>query len=436
MRRHIERIFHLGITDEHDDTEVLRIKLLNQIAFAVVIVCATLAIVMIYAGLYQQSIFAWVGLVVSFVVLYLVSQHRLKTAFYFFLFTCYFGSILNIFCVGNEFGLEYSFYLYPFITALLIEDKFLVRLITILSIFFFIAIRVYFMYYEPIIETASPNVLIFCGFFSSFLVSYYAAIVHINENLNYRQKIKEHIQNINEKNADLARFAGIASHDMKEPLLSILGFANLLEKQLKKKEGITEADMDAIHYIGSTSGRMSDLLDNLLDYSAAGIGNKEREAVNLNDTLQTVKDNLHQQIKNTEAIVEFNELPVVNANSSAMLQLFQNLVSNGIKYQPKDTAIEGRPKTHIPKVEVQAQRQNGHYIIEVKDNGIGMEKEHLNKVFEPFKRIENKVKYEGTGLGLATCKKIVENYDGDIRIESKVGHGSTFILSFPADEEI
>lgn len=435
MKSHLKRIFHLGITDEHTGADIFRIKLLNQIAFSVLVVCLILVVVMMFTGLDQQSILAWSGIVVGAVVLWLVSQHKLKAALYFFVFTSFLGSIVNIFCVGNDFGLEYALYLYPFTVALLVDNKSLVKFITILSIFFFTTIQLYFMYYEPIVETSSPIILIFCGFLSSILVGYYAAIFHINESQNYRQKIKEHIEEINTKNADLERFAGIASHDMKEPLRSITGFADLLEKQLTRKEGITEMELSAVEYIRSTSERMNSLLDDLLQYSAAGIGNEEREAVDLNDTLKTVKENLHKSIKDTEAVVEFDELPIVHANSNAMLQLFQNLISNGIKYQPKGTEENNVNVlvNHIPKVNVEVIHQNKSYIIKVIDNGIGMEKKHLDNVFEPFRRIKNKVKYEGTGLGLATCKKIVENYDGNIRVESEVGQGSTFILSFPAN---
>ncbi len=435
MKSHLKRVFHLGITDEHDEAEILRIKLLNKIAFSVLVICFILVVVMMFAGLYQHSILAWGGIVVGAAVLWLVSQYRLKAAFYFFVFTCFLGSMLNVFCVGNDFGLEYTVFLYPFTVAILVDNKFFVKFITILSIVFFTAIQVYFIYYEPIVETSSPIALIFCGFLSSILIGYYAAIFHINENYNYRKKIKEHIQEINAKNADLERFAGVASHDMKEPLRSIAGFAELLEKQLTKKEGITEMELSAVQYINSTSERMNNLLDDLLQYSAAGTAGKEREAVNLNDTLKTVKENLHKRIEDAEAVVEFDELPTVNANPSAMLQLFQNLISNGIKYQPKNTEEDNVNVLvkHIPKINIKAIQQNKCYIIKVVDNGIGMEKEYLEKVFEPFKRIKNKVKYEGTGLGLATCKKIVENYDGDIQVESEVGRGSTFILSFPTD---
>jgi len=135
----------------------------------------------------------------------------------------------------------------------------------------------------------------------------------LNQTQNYREKIKEHIQEINAKNADLEQFAGVASHDMKEPLQSISGFAELLEKQLRKREGMTEMELNAVRYINSSSKRMNKLLDDLLEYSAAGIENKERETVDLNDTLKTVKENLYQRIKDTDAVIKFNELKIQKA---------------------------------------------------------------------------------------------------------------------------
>jgi len=154
MKSYIERLINLGITDKLDAAKIIRIKQLNTVVLSVLAISILLVIILTCTGLYKHSILAWGAIIVGVVVLWLVSRHKLEAALYFFSLICLLGSTLHIFYVGNDFGIQYTFFLYPFNIALLTHNKRFVGFITILSAFFFIIIYVYFMNNEPIVETS------------------------------------------------------------------------------------------------------------------------------------------------------------------------------------------------------------------------------------------------------------------------------------------
>ncbi len=229
------------------------------------------------------------------------------------------------------------------------------------------------------------------------------------------------IQNkkLERKNDELQRFAYIASHDLKEPLRNIGSFATLLKRRFKGQLG-EDAD-EYIDFITTNVSRMYDLLHEVLMYSKLENEEIYEEPVDLNEVVETVIATLKGKIMEHNVDISVTDLPEVKGHKSHLNQLFQNLISNSIKYTNQEN----------PKVEIGVKKnyQGNRLVYYVKDNGIGIDMEFKDRVFEIFKRLHGKDEYEGTGVGLAICKKIVNQNNGDIWVESELGKGATFYFT-------
>ena len=229
------------------------------------------------------------------------------------------------------------------------------------------------------------------------------------------QDIADARKRLMEKNDELQQFAGLASHDLKEPLRMIKSFMQLL----KKNYG-TQLDEKANKYIDFAvdgAGRMSAFINELLSYSNTGSEEVAKDLVNTQLLLNEIVAMQMAVLQEKKAVINYNNLPTIRANKTALLLVFQNLINNAIKYQIKD---------RLPIVTVSALETNNYWQFSIEDNGIGMEEQDLYKIFDLFKRLHVEDEYSGTGMGLATCKKIVQQHRGKIWVESKIGRGSTF----------
>ena len=217
-------------------------------------------------------------------------------------------------------------------------------------------------------------------------------------------------------NQELEQFAYVASHDLQEPLRMVSSYLQLLEKRYKDK---LDADAnDFIQFAVDGSNRMRNLINSLLQYSRVN-RIKPFEKINTKGLLQEVLQDLKDVIKVNAANVKVEELPDVFGDTVLIGQLFQNLISNAIKFKGEKN----------PEVIISGREQNGELLFSVKDNGIGIQKEYSDKIFVIFQRLHSKEKYPGTGIGLAICKKIAERHGGKIWVESEVGKGSTFYFT-------
>lgn len=237
--------------------------------------------------------------------------------------------------------------------------------------------------------------------------------------LELLQKIKE----LERSNQHLEEFAHAASHDLKEPIRKVQVFLSLLQKELTGV--VNERAMEQLQRIENATSRMSALVDDLLQYSHVSQRPHLPEAVDLNETLQQVLDVLELDIEQRKAVIHLPTLPIVTGYKRQLLQLFQNLVSNALKYSHEDKA----PVVHITAT--RSTEGKGYDVIEVKDNGIGFEQKDADKIFHLFTRLHSKAKYSGTGVGLSIVKKIVENHEGFITVRSTPGIGSSFTISLP-----
>ncbi|MFZ4545270.1 MAG: sensor histidine kinase [Saprospiraceae bacterium] len=232
-------------------------------------------------------------------------------------------------------------------------------------------------------------------------------------------------QLLEQSNAELERFAYIASHDLKSPLRNIISFMNLIERKLRNSE---DKDIkEYLRFVTENALQMNILIQDVLEFSKIDSDNSttKKEKIDLNDTLMLAVQNLHETLKENNAEIIAGKLPVLRANSVHALQLLQNMIANGIKYNQKE-----KPTIIITHKELENQ-----HLITIKDNGIGIDKQYHEQIFEMFNRLHTRDEYKGTGIGLAICKKIVQNIGGKIWLESEPGQGSSFFISIPFEDK-
>jgi PAS domain S-box-containing protein len=221
-------------------------------------------------------------------------------------------------------------------------------------------------------------------------------------------------QELARSNAELEQFAYVASHDLQEPLRMVTSFTQLMVNRYGNKMG-PDAD-EFIDYIVDGARRMSRLINDLLEYSRVGTRGKPLRPTDCSVVFEMARDNLRAAIEESGASVTADPLPTVLGDETQLVQLFQNLIGNSIKFRA------GRGI----RVHVGAERQDGQWLFRVADNGIGIEPQYAERIFVIFQRLHSRVEYPGTGIGLAICKKIVERHGGRIWVESRAGEGSTF----------
>lgn len=229
-------------------------------------------------------------------------------------------------------------------------------------------------------------------------------------------------EELKRSNADLEQFAYSASHDLQEPLSGIEGFVKLLSKRYKGK--FDAKGNEFIEFTIEGVQRMKMLIKDLLEYSQIGTKNKNFTLIDSSMPLALALANLQRSIGKNKAVVTYDALPKVLADSSELSRLFQNLIGNGIKFHGNK----------LPKIHISAELKGKEWIFSVSDNGIGIDHKNFDRIFTVFQRLHNREEYEGTGIGLANCKKIVERHGGRIWVESEFGKGTTFYFTLPYQE--
>jgi PAS domain S-box-containing protein len=246
-----------------------------------------------------------------------------------------------------------------------------------------------------------------------------AVFEDITERKQKEEILKQTMDELKRSNIELQRFAYVSSHDLQEPLRMVTLFSQLLEKRYKDR---LDKDADEfIEYIVEGAQRMKQLIDDLLSYSRVTSNTEEFDSVNLETVLDTVLSNLSISIIEYNASITNDSLPTILADPSQIRQVFQNLITNAIKFHgPKP------PEIHISSI-----KNDKEWTFGVIDNGIGIDKDHQEQIFEVFKRLHTKEEYPGTGIGLSIVKKIITHHGGQIWVESEPGKGSTFYFTIP-----
>jgi len=256
-----------------------------------------------------------------------------------------------------------------------------------------------------------------------------------NQNNLLDNKVKERTEELNDSNRELEisnrqleksneeleQFAYIASHDLKQPLNTIISFSGLLQKELAKQP--EEKSQVFLQYILNGSNQMKNLIEDILEYSRINKEVKNYQELNLVDLIEDVKNSISDLIHRKQArIIIESDLPILKYEKTKLYLLIKNIIENGIKYN------ESNP----PIIKIKAQLTNDYLRMSFIDNGIGIEEQYFPKLFKMFSRLHNQNIYEGTGLGLSLCKKIVENMGGKIYLKSNVGLGSIFFVDIPS----
>lgn len=238
-----------------------------------------------------------------------------------------------------------------------------------------------------------------------------------------QDELERKAQDLARSNAELEQFAYVAAHDLKGPLIVAGGYINRLWRLYKDKLD-PEADR-LIKYAIDGITRMEALINALLAYAKVGKKTKELRLTNFNQIIELATINLQVEIEKSGVIVTHDQLPTLLANDIQIIQLFQNLIDNGIKFHKEES----------PRIHVSAEEKEKEWIFSVRDNGIGIDPKDLNCIFDIFQRLHSGSKYPGNGIGLAICKKIIENHGGRIWVESMPGKGSIFYFTFPITNE-
>lgn len=250
---------------------------------------------------------------------------------------------------------------------------------------------------------------------------------------SYEKNLEATVRELNRSNRDLEEFAYVASHDLQEPLRKLSTFSERLVAKVSGQLG--DEGIRYTERIIAATENMRTLIENLLEFSRAARPHIPFERIDMAAVLRQTVSDLEITIEQTGAVVSFNNLPTIDAISSQMQQLFTNLIGNAIKF---------RKPNEVPRVDISSETLSVHqkddlglpldaeyFRLEVRDNGIGFEQEYAHKIFQIFQRLHGKVEYPGSGVGLAICKKIVENHRGTIYAEGRVGEGSVFTIILP-----
>ena len=254
------------------------------------------------------------------------------------------------------------------------------------------------------------------------VIGVFAAARDITERKKAEEMLKLNINELARSNAELEQFAYVSSHDLQEPLRMIGSYLQLLERRYQGR--LDDKADKYIHFAVDGAARMQHLINDLLEFSRVSTRAKELEVTEVESIYNQVLINLEVSIKENNVVFTHDPLPEVMADDIQLTQVFQNLISNAIKFRGNDD-----PKIHIGVI-----RKSDQWLFSVQDNGIGIDSKHKDRIFEVFKRLHKRRDYPGTGIGLSICKKIIERHGGNIWVESEFGHGSIFYFTLPVKE--
>lgn len=239
--------------------------------------------------------------------------------------------------------------------------------------------------------------------------------------MSHQLKIVQLTEKLRSSNAELEQFASVVSHDLQSPLAGILGLADLLKREYFQV--LDEDGQDSLQEIVAAGKRMSRLIQDLLAYSRISAKELELKVVDCNEIVEQARANLRSNITASGAKIVSEKLPLVKGDSTQLMQLFQNLIGNAIKFR--------RPEVN-PEISISAKAKEGQWLIAIRDNGIGIPPDKRDGIFEVFHRLHSSEEYPGNGIGLTTCKKIVERHGGQIWVESQLGEGTSFFVTIPS----
>ena len=356
-----------------------------------------------------SSIILIIGILAS-KVLFRYDKYEQGITFLAFLF--YIIGFYHVLALGNYHTCYFILMLVPIIASVLLENLYIKYFLILSSTLLFLVCN-YLLGFQLF-----ENYFFFYGLIpsSALMIHFYNRLIELTTEKNIL------IKELKEKNEEIMLFSNMMSHDLKAPLRNIAGFSQLLQRQLT---GLNPEELKFFSFITQGVDTLKKLIDDLLQYSRFSVGNYVFKEVNLEPLINELLLNFNYDITNEKVTIVKSGLSTIHGHEASLILVFQNLISNAIKYQPKD-------KFHIPHIEIRQKRIQNKNVILIKDNGIGIDKHKFDEIFMPFKRFHTSSEYEGTGLGMSIVNKVIEKHNGKIEVESELGIGSTFSISLPA----
>ncbi len=418
-----------GLGTEEDSMMNSIIMLMNQMVFIGAFICFLMVGVAIYSGLapvYTLLTFVFGCILLSLLVLN--SFNKFHTSKFVIVSVLPIYVCLEILLIGGSFGEESILTIILLLIYIFFEDSPKKRYPLYASLSCsYILVSVYLFYFPPIlppVDNPYDNFFAFlvCTIWLLSIMSYYQKKI---ESQQKKQDIL--IKELQEKNTNLEKttealeqFTYIASHDLKSPLRTIISFLDLIKRDVSRKK--YEDISSKLDFARSGAEQMNFLVTDILEYSKITSGKARRKnMISLQSVADKVKFNLMDQIKEKNVDLYIFPLPDFYCNETEMTVLFQNLIENGIKYNEEST----------PNIFIKSKVEGKELILQFIDNGIGIEEIYFEKIFLFFKRLHTNQIYKGTGLGLGLCKKIIDDMNGSIMVESTINVGSTFTVRLP-----
>lgn len=420
------KVQNVGLTSTTKKLDAKIIRTHNGILFISGAMLSPFPFLFIYMGVIEGLLLCLFGFVIVTVPVWLnhlglyVVSRVLSFAASVLIF------VLGIFLFGYDAGFEYGILVVMVLPILYFRTTKSRIFAYILSIF--PSLIFHYFFENPFIKDIAYNDILTLKtalFYAciSLVIYYFFASDKINK--EYQSENEQLVNSLLVKNKELKRFSYSVSHDLKEPLRTISSFTQLLKRDMG--EQFSENSQEYYDFITKGTRQMSKLLDDVLHYSKFEQMKIEREDVDLNDILYDVIYQLSARLENVDTDIEIGNLPVVKGMRSLLLQLFLNLISNAVKFNKK-----GHPFT----LKVWSDTDEFFHHIHVRDFGIGIDEAYQDKIFDIFKRLHRRFEYEGSGIGLATCLRIMERLDGKISVRSRLGEGATFTVSFPVSSTV
>ncbi len=400
-------LLNLGLTNELSPLNTVRYKIINIINYIIFVGALVLLIYRIYTLDFTSIAVNGTLMLLMLINIFLCKKSRHQITIYL---TSIYLILLSIHLCQSELFISGVVYLsiLPSVFTLLYDEPLAKRL------YYFICTCI-FTYFSHKLNIAGN--IIFTYYIVTF--SFYITLSKfLNLAEQKQQELEDAVAKLESKNAELQQFSYITSHDLQEPLGIISSFSGILTS--KYSQTLDEVGRTSVEHIQNASNRMSSLIKGLLDYSLIG-NSGVHEPIIIAELIKEVKKTLKSTLISTNTEIIIDDIPIVFGHKAEIQMLFQHLLVNAIKFRSLDS--------HQPIIRISVKEKEGFWQFAVKDNGIGIEQAYLTRIFDIFQRLHSRGKYEGNGIGLSHCKKIVQLHGGTIWAESIPNHGSTFYFT-------